>query len=69
MEEGRKWNNKNTEEGRKMYRQLNNELRRETDKARAAYWDGQCKELEELNAQGRTDLVYVQVATLEASVV
>ena len=47
-----------------MYRQLNNELRRETDKARAAYWERQCKEFEELNAQGRTDLVYARVERL-----
>jgi hypothetical protein len=38
MNEIRKWNSKNNEEGRKMYRQINNKLRRETDKARTAYW-------------------------------
>ena len=43
MEERRKWNNKNTEEGRKIYRQLNNELRRKTDNARETYWDKQYK--------------------------
>ena len=32
----RRWNNKNNEEGRKIYKQINNELRRETYKARAA---------------------------------
>jgi hypothetical protein len=47
MKERRKWNNKNNEEGRKMYRQINNELRRQTNKARIAYWDRVCKELDE----------------------
>ena len=28
MKERRRWNNKNNEEGRKMYRQINNELRK-----------------------------------------
>jgi hypothetical protein len=46
MKERRKWNKKNNEEGRKMYRQINNELRRGTDKSRAAYWDMQWEELD-----------------------
>ena len=36
MKKRRKWNNKNNEEGKKIFRQINNELRRKTDKARAA---------------------------------
>ena len=51
MKERRKWNNKNNEEGRRMYRQINNELRREIDKARAVYWDRVCEELEDWNAK------------------
>ena len=47
-----------------MYRQINNELRRETDKVRAAYWDRVCGELEDWNFKGRTDLVYARVARL-----
>ena len=31
MQEKRKWKNKNTEEGKRTYRRLNNELRRDTD--------------------------------------
>ena len=38
MQERRKWKNKNTEEGKKTYRRLNNELRRETDQARKRWW-------------------------------
>ena len=34
MEERRKWKRDNTEEGKKNYKRLHNELRRETDKAR-----------------------------------
>ena len=37
---------------------------RETDKARAAYWDRVREELEDWNAKGRTDLVYARLARL-----
>ena len=50
MKERRRWNNKNNEEGRRMYKQINNELRRETDEAKAAYWDRVCGKLEDWNA-------------------
>ena len=46
-----------------MYKQISNELRRETDKASAAYWERVCGELEDWNAK-RTDLVYARVARL-----
>src|SRR6476469_7414547 len=49
MQEGRKWKNKNTEEGKRTYRRLNNELRRETDQARKRWWENECNELEELD--------------------
>jgi hypothetical protein len=64
MSERKKWNSKNNEEGRRKYRQINNELRRETDKARSAYWDRVCKELEGWNSKGRTDMVYARVARM-----
>ena len=64
MKERRKWNNRYCEERKKMYRQINNEVRRETDKAREAYWDRVCNELEEWKSKGRTDLVYARVARL-----
>ena len=32
MDESRKWKNVNVEEGKKRYKQLNNELRKETEK-------------------------------------
>ena len=39
MGERRKWKNKNTEQGKKKYRQLNNELRRETERAKEKWWE------------------------------
>ena len=58
MDERRKWKTVNTEEGRKMYRKLNNLLRRETDKAKDKWLDEQCKEIEQLDKRGRSDLMY-----------
>jgi len=37
MDERRKWKNVNTEEGRKNYRRLRNELKRATDNAKKEY--------------------------------
>ena len=39
MEERRKLKSRNTEHGKRMYRRLNNELRRETKKAKEQWWD------------------------------
>ena len=47
-EEGRKWKNVNTEQGRAVYRKLNNELRKEMDRTRAKWWERQYCELEEM---------------------
>ncbi|CAF4403007.1 unnamed protein product [Didymodactylos carnosus] len=67
MEERRKWKGINTEDGRKMYRKLNNELRRITDKASEDWWKRECNELELLNKQGKADLVYSMVKKLTGS--
>src|SRR6478609_2942310 len=64
MQERRKWKNKNTEEGKRIYRRLNNELRRETDQARERWWKNECNELEELDRRARPDLVYAKVGQL-----
>ena len=61
MRERRKWKRVNTENGRRMYRALNNELRRETNRAREQWWKGQCKEIEKLDESGRVDLMYRKV--------
>ena len=61
MEERRNYKNINTEVGKKKYRYLNNELRRETDKAREDWWSNECDELEQLDKLGRSDLMYSKV--------
>src|SRR6478736_2348527 len=64
MQERRKWKNKNTEEGKRTYRRLNSELRRETYQARERWWENECNELEELDRRARPDLVYAKVGQL-----
>src|SRR6478609_172649 len=64
MQERRKWKNKNIEEGKRTYRRLNNELRRETDQAREIWWENECNQLEELDRRARPDLVYAKVEQL-----
>jgi len=61
MDERRKCKNDKTQEGKKKYRELNNQLRRETDKAREDWWRVQCEELEEMDKRGRSDLMYARV--------
>ena len=61
MDERRKFKNLNTVEGRESYRRMNNELRRETDKARESWWMSECEELEEMDRRGRSDLMYAKV--------
>ena len=56
--------NESNEEGKKRYRELNNELRREAAKAKETWWSRECKELEELDKKARSDLVYDKVAKL-----
>ena len=52
----------NTEEER--YKYLHKELRSETNKAREAWWDQQCEELETMDRMGRTDLMYTRIKNL-----
>ena len=64
LDKRRKWKNESSEEGKKRYRELNNELRRKAAKANQTWWSRECKELEELDKKGRYDLVYDKVAKL-----
>ena len=64
MEERRKMKRINTEEGKKKYRKLNNELRRETDLAKEKWWENECEELDMCAKKGRVDLVYSKVKQL-----
>ena len=43
---------------------MNNELRRETEKAKAVWWERECEELEQLEKRGRADLLYAKVNQL-----
>jgi hypothetical protein len=54
MEERRRYKNTNIEK----YKKLNNELRRETDKAKEKYLEEACEEIMELNRKGRYDIMY-----------
>lgn len=64
MDERRKWKNVNSEEGKRKYRELNNKLRRCTDRAREDWFKGQCEEMEDLDRQGKYGLVYDRVKSL-----
>jgi exonuclease III len=67
MRERRKWKSQNTDEGKKKYKQLNNELRRETEEAREIWWENECEQLEELEKKGRSDLMYAKVRKLTSN--
>jgi type I site-specific restriction endonuclease len=47
MDERRKWNNVNTEEGRKNYRKLRKELKRVIENAKEEYLENICKDIME----------------------
>ena len=64
MDEQKKWKNVNSEEGRRMYRRLNNHLRRITDRAKENWIRDRCTEVEELINAGRSDLSYQIVKQL-----
>ena len=60
MDEQRKWKNVNTEEGRKNYRRLRNELKRATEKAKKEYLENTWKDNMEFHRTGRYDLMYMK---------
>ena len=45
----------NTGQGKRMYRQINNELRKVTERARQEWWDSECQEMKELDGRGISD--------------
>ena len=51
----------NTENGLAQYRRLNDELRKETDKAREIWWTEQCNDIENLEKKGQFDLLYKKI--------
>ena len=60
MDERRKGKNVNTEEGRRNYRGLRNELKRATQNAKKEYLENTCKEIMEFHRIGRYDLMYMK---------
>ena len=60
MDERRKWKYFNTEEGRKNYWRLRNELKRATDIAKKEYLENICKEIMEFQRTGPYDLMYMK---------
>jgi len=64
MDERRKWKNVNTEEGRKNYRRLRNELKRATDNAKKEYLENICNGIMEFQRTGRYDLMYMKTKEL-----
>jgi hypothetical protein len=52
MDERRMWKNVNTEEGRKNYWRLRNELKRATDNAKKKYLENICNEIRNFKEQG-----------------
>jgi len=53
IDKRRKWKNVNTEEGKKNYRRLRNELKRATENAKNEYLENICNEIMELQRTGR----------------
>jgi hypothetical protein len=60
MDEKRKCKNVNTEEDRKNYRRLRNELKRATDNAKKEYLENVCKEFMEFQRTGRYDWMHMK---------
>jgi len=64
LDERRKWKNVNTEEGKKNYGRLRNELKRATDNAKKEYLENICNEIMELQRTGRYDLMCMKTKEL-----
>ena len=64
MDERRKWKNVSTEEGRKNYRRLRNELKRATDNVKKECLENICNEIMEFQRTGRYDLMHMKMKEL-----
>jgi exonuclease III len=64
MDERRRWKGSKKEGAVEKYVRLNNELRRETDRAKEEWWSKECDELERLEREGKTDCMYAKVRQL-----
>jgi type I site-specific restriction endonuclease len=63
-DERRKWKKVNTEEDRKNYRRLRNELKKTTDNAKKEYLENICNESMELQRTDCYDLMYMKTKEL-----
>ena len=64
MNERRKWKNPNTEEGRRNYGRLKNELKRATERAKKDYLENIFRVIMEFHRTGRCDLMYMETEEL-----
>ena len=64
MDERRKWKNVNTEEGRKNYKRLRNELKRATDNAKKEYLETIHNEIMEFQRTGHYNFMYMKTKEL-----
>ena len=64
MDERRKWKNVNTEEFKKNYRKLRNELKRATENAKKEYLEKIFNEIMEFQIAGCYDLIYMKIKEL-----
>jgi type I site-specific restriction endonuclease len=64
MDARRRWKNVNTEEGRKNYRRLRNELKRATHNGKKEYRENICNEIIEFQRTGRYYLMYMKTKEL-----
>ena len=64
MDERRKWKNVSSEERRKNYWRLRNELKRVTDSAKKEYLENICNEIMENRRTGRYDSMYMKTKEL-----
>jgi len=64
MDERRKLKNVSTEEGRRNYKRLRNELKRASEKAKKEYLENTCTEIAEFHRTGHYDLMYIKIKEL-----
>ena len=64
MDQRRRFKHQNTEEAKREYRRLNNELRRETERAREKWWNDKCQEINNLYNENRIDKMYASIKRL-----
>ena len=64
MGERRKLKNAKTEEGRKNYRRMRNELKRAIDNAKKEYLENICNEIMEIQRKGLYKLIYMKTKVL-----